>query len=468
MTQALTAAGHDLSAFVAALLDKVEGLSLEVAEISGTIESVTTFVAHQETLFAHLRQLTHGLRDSIGQIDTAGRETSQVTGEAAAQSSRSLTAVAASLDEIQQLVTSVQGIEERLGSLEGSLNAVRGMSRHIQGIARQTNLLALNATIEAARAGEAGKGFSVVATEVKTLARQTDTATTGIDGTVGELSNNIGQLISSSNATIGIAGSVNQGVGIINGALEGFNVAMGTVGAKVDSISGAASDSLSHCQEVLGEIDSFFAGVKSTSETLKRADDRVRAVLEHGEQLMNLVAGAGLPTGDSAFIQKVVETAAQIGGLFEQAVDSGRIGIGDLFDESYQPIPGSNPPQVLTRFTKFTDSVLPALQEPMLGFDSRVAFCVAVDRNGYLPTHNLKFSKPQGKDTAWNNANCRNRRLFNDRTGLRAGRNTQPFLLQTYRRDMGGEQFVLMKDLSAPILVKGRHWGGLRLGYRVK
>jgi len=104
----------------------------------------------------------------------------------------------------------------------------------------------------------------------------------------------------------------------------------------------------------------------------------------------------------------------------------------------------------------------------MLDFDPRIAFCAAVDRNGYLPTHNLKFSKPQGKDTAWNNANCRNRRLFNDRTGLRAGRNTQTFLLQTYRRDMGGEQFILMKDLSAPILVKGRHWGGFRLGYRVK
>jgi methyl-accepting chemotaxis protein len=36
------------------------------------------------------------------------------------------------------------------------------------------------------------------------------------------------------------------------------------------------------------------------------------------------------------------------------------------------------------------------------------------------------------------------------------------FLLQTYRRDTG----ELMHDISAPIYVKGRHWGGFRIGYR--
>ena len=48
----------------------------------------------------------------------------------------------------------------------------------------------------------------------------------------------------------------------------------------------------------------------------------------------------------------------------------------------------------------------------------------------------------------------------------KVARSTQPFLLQTYRRDMGGGQFVLMKDLSAPIWVNGRHWGAFRIGYR--
>jgi methyl-accepting chemotaxis protein len=129
-------------------------------------------------------------------------------------------------------------------------------------------------------------------------------------------------------------------------------------------------------------------------------------------------------------------------------------------------IAGTNPQQVRTRFLEFTDRVLPAFQEPMLELSSKVVFCAAVDRNGYLPTHNLRFSKPQGSDPVWNAANCRNRRIFDDRTGLGAARNRRKFLLQTYRRDMGGGRFVLMKDLSAPIVVRGKHWGGLRLAYQ--
>ncbi|MDU1693084.1 MAG: methyl-accepting chemotaxis protein, partial [Bradyrhizobium sp.] len=67
----------------------------------------------------------------------------------------------------------------------------------------------------------------------------------------------------------------------------------------------------------------------------------------------------------------------------------------------------------------------------------------------------------------WNNANCRNRRLFEDRAVKKvAAASNKPFLLQTYRRDMGGGQFVLMKDLSAPIFIKGRHWGAFRMGFR--
>ena len=453
--------------FASEVLEKIEGLSLEVADIAGTIDGLAKFVKHQEDLFAHLKGIAHTMADAIRRIDTAGRETRDVTEQAGRQSSDSLRTIDAALADINRLVGAVQGIEERLEELEGALGEVGTMSRDIQKIARQTNLLALNATIEAARAGEAGKGFAVVATEVKGLARQTGDVTGGIDETVGKLSVSVTDLINASTETLGMADSVSSGVGVINEAVAVFGQAIGTVESRVGDISAAATTSLHQCSDVIGEIDKFFEGISMTSDSLRRADQRIGSVLDHAEALMGFIAKSGYRTGDTLFIETAIDRAARIAAIFTKAAESGRLSLADLFDETYQPIPGSNPEQHLTRFTNFTDAVLPEIQEEVLTIDSRITFCCAVDRNGYLPTHNRKFSQPQGQDPVWNNANSRNRRIFNDRTGLSAGRNTQPFLLQTYRRDMGGGQFAMMKDVSAPIIVQGRHWGGFRIGYRV-
>jgi len=150
-----------------------------------------------------------------------------------------------------------------------------------------------------------------------------------------------------------------------------------------------------------------------------------------------------------------------ISTAFEQAIADGRISKTALFTRRYSAIAGSNPQQVMAPFTDLTDRLLPPIQEATLDMTANVAVCAAVDSDGYLPTHNAKFSHPQSDDPDWNMANCRNRRIFGDRVGPKAGRSTAKFLLQVYRRDMGGGSFALMKDLSAPIVVNGRHWGGL-------
>jgi methyl-accepting chemotaxis protein len=407
------------------------------------------------------------MADTIGLIDAAGQETRTITLEAGRQSSDSLQTIDAALSGVNRLVGAVQGIEEQLEELEGALGEVSTMSRNIQKIARQTNLLALNATIEAARAGDAGKGFAVVATEVKTLARQTADVTVGIDTTVQKLSGSVTDLIDSSTDTLKMADSVGSGVGVINNAVSVFGQAINTVEGKVGDISQAASQSLSQCGEVIGEIDKFFEGIAMTSESLIKADERITSLLGSSEELMGYIAASGFRTEDTPFIETIQETARKISAAFEEAISKGRISMADLFDETYVPIPGTNPQQHVTRFATFTDEILPQFQEANLTFDDRVAFCVAIDRNGYIATHINKVSQPQGPDPVWNNANCRNRRIFNDRTGLAAGRNTKPFLLQTYRRDMGGGKFVMMKDVSSPIIVQGRHWGGVRFGYRI-
>jgi methyl-accepting chemotaxis protein len=167
-------------------------------------------------------------------------------------------------------------------------------------------------------------------------------------------------------------------------------------------------------------------------------------------------------------VTRAIEAGAALTKIFENGIASGAISIEDMFDTNYVEIPGSNPVQYRTRILDWADRALPPFQEAFLARDKRMAFCAMIDTNGYLPVHNRIYSHPQRPgDVAWNTANSRNRRIFNDPAGLAAGRNQRAYLVQTYARDMGNGNTVMMREIDVPIRVKGRHWGGFRTAYRL-
>ena len=167
-------------------------------------------------------------------------------------------------------------------------------------------------------------------------------------------------------------------------------------------------------------------------------------------------------------VTRAMEAGAALKKIFENGVDSGAISIEDMFDTDYVEIAGSNPVQYRTRILDWADRALPPFQEAFLARDKRMAFCAMIDPNGYLPVHNKIYSHPQRPgDVAWNTANSRNRRIFNDPAGLAAGRNQRAYLIQSYARDMGNGNTVMMREIDVPIRVKGRHWGGFRTAYRL-
>ena len=188
-------------------------------------------------------------------------------------------------------------------------------------------------------------------------------------------------------------------------------------------------------------------------------------MVSQSEFLIQSSAALGGVSQDTRFINEVQTRAALISTAFENAIKTGAISSADLFNLKYTQIEGSDPQQVMASFTALTDKLLPDIQEPALEFDPRVVFCAAINKSGYIPTHNKKFSHPMGDDPVWNMANSRNRRIFDDEVGLKAGNNKEPFLLQIYHRDMGGGNVTTLKDISAPIIVGGKLWGGLRLAY---
>ncbi len=456
-----------LHALVKDVLHRIEAMSIELADVAGDIATVHGFVKKQEILFSQLVILAREVQTAVDRIDGAGQSTNAVTKDAAESMRQSSQALHQAIESIAGLTQSVSGMGDRLTAVEKSLEGVNASSLTIRTVAQQTNLLALNATIEAAHAGEAGRGFAIVAKEVKTLASQSHGAAQGIQKTINDLSMGLDELIQNSATIVATAQDANQGIGVINRAVSGFQDSITTVDSHVEEIAGATTTTKNHCADIVQEINAAAEGVSATGRNLEAADKRVLSLVSLGEELIARILDSEVDTPDSPYIQAVRRGAEQLGQLLEDALDKGRITMQALFSETYTPISGTDPQQAMAPFTALTDALFPPVQEALLGTDDKIVFCAAVDRNAYLPTHNRKFSQPQGSDPTWNNANCRNRRIFNDRTGLNAGRNTRPFLVQTYRRDMGGGKFIMMKDASAPITVKGRHWGGLRMGYKL-
>ncbi|PJI37761.1 methyl-accepting chemotaxis protein [Ferrovibrio sp.] len=369
--------------------------------------------------------------------EAAAKRASQRAEQARAAAQNGVTVVRRSVDAMNEMAEMSQRISE--------------ITSLINEIAFQTNLLALNASVEAARAGEAGKGFAVVAQEVRALAQRSANA-----------SKDIGAIIKQSDDKVKSGVTLVSETGkVLNGIVE----AIDSMGQQLDEIEQASTEQSGRVNAVTGSITEINAATRGYLAVVQRTG---KAIQDIDQQVANLATQIAFvtTTEDRPFLIAAKDAAARISEGFEDAVRRGQLSMEDLFDENYVPIKGSNPQQYMTRYVKFTDEFLPKVQEPLLSSNSNIAFCVGIDRNGLIPTHNLKYCQPQGNDPVWNAANSRNRRLFNDPVGLACGRNTKSYLLQCYRRDMGGGVFILMKDMSAPITVQGRHWGGFRIGYK--
>jgi methyl-accepting chemotaxis protein len=384
---------------------------------------------------------------SLGQLDEQLGHVQAAQGAIGAATADSLAAVAQARAVAQQVAAEVAGIVQVLAQVSAAAG-------DITQIALQTRLVAFNASVEASRAGEAGRGFGVVANAVKDLAGRVEVSSKTIMGTLLQLDERINAFSRDIRADDGTQ------------QRRGLHLAFANVDASVARIDAAASNSRNTCAEVSHKTQQLGGEMRVAMSNLGAAMGCSERFLTLSEQLIESLAHSGVETEDTPYIQAAQDVAARIAEAMDKAVAEGHISLADLFCEKYQLINGTNPPQHLVPHATLTDQILPPLQEPMLGFSDKVVFCIAADRNGYIATHNKKYCQRQRGDLAWDTANSRWRRIFNDRTGLASARNQRPFLLQTYRRDMGGGQYVLLKEAAAPITVAGRHWGGLRLAYK--
>jgi methyl-accepting chemotaxis protein len=414
---------------------------------------------------------------SVGSVEASQAATrmAAMAGETAEAAHRSK---AHSEEGIKSLETVVHGINAVLTGTEEAKDVIERLSETSQGIqastktirqiADQTNLLALNAAIEAARAGEHGRGFAVVADEVRSLAQRAAQATKEIDGmsarvisdtgtAVAQISNLVETSRKSSGYIVAVAKQLSE---ILADTIE--------TESRISTIAKNSADTSESVMEMAQTVQRLVTRLTSVEKEMEAVSEQAISLTELSEDAheeLVLHGDSVLQTGHSMHgkvYQIAKAAAADIGKLFEESIKSGTISEVDLFDTAYKPIPNTNPQKHSTRYDKFTDRVLPSIQEPILVQNPGVVYAGAVDTNGYFPTHNTKFSQPLTGNYAIDLANNRTKRIFNDRTGSRCGSHRKDALLQTYKRDTG----EVMHDLSVPVYVHRRHWGGFRVGYK--
>lgn len=240
------------------------------------------------------------------------------------------------------------------------------------------------------------------------------------------------------------------------------------------------SQEVKQASGALREIEQLSDTLQTNSSQISGAIDNISSALVQIEQKGTRIAEQAVEVSietetiyrelstqaSNSFYQPIFEEAKQAASAaaatLSQLIKEGKVSEAELFAEKYQPIANTNPQKFSTAYDKLTDQLFPAIQEPILSRHQNVLYAGAVDRKGYFPTHNKKFSQPltgnYDKDLLQN----RTKRIFSDRTGSRCGSNTEPMLLQTYKRDTG----EIVHDLSVPIYVNGKHWGGFRIGFK--
>jgi methyl-accepting chemotaxis protein len=470
MLQTLPAphAGNDaeqVPLLVNSISRRLGDFGLMLHETATSITAVTSESERQVVQFKTLRDSADVMVEANRKIDATSGMAQQTARIGQAELSDCRGAITEAIKRVSLLVSTTETIEQRLAEVEKALADVGGVSKAIEKIAQQTNLLALNATIEASRAGDAGRGFAVVAAEVKILSGQTREATLRIRSTVDTLSSQIAQLRTDSTRGTSDARGTHQ-------STQTIETAIGRVGASLieltelnEAIKGEAAQNLRYCAGTIDELTGLEQGLTSSSASLGSANTQVAETHKKLAQLIDEIGNSSIPTDDTPYLEAARAMRARVVDAFETALASKALTVDELFSEDYSEIPGTNPKQYMAKFTRFCEQVLPAILEPSKNCLPHIAFAVATDRTGYLPVHNAEYSKPQGKDPAWNAVNCRNRMFFPTQHTMGGIDFTRPSYLLTRRRELGHGKHVMVKIAIAPVWIAGRYWGSASIGY---
>ncbi len=413
------------------------------------------------------KELSDQVAVSSSDSNIAIKEISENAHYVSEHTSSNLTKVKTSFEELEAVARKVESINRTVTSFSTTIEELNSNSKGIMDIiavinnmSDQTNLLSLNATIEAARAGEHGKGFAIVAEEVRSLAKQIKPATEDISLKINNMMATVDKTKAESDTIIEASMEVNT---IVNETAVNFESMIGNfeetneqllkIAASIEELSLTNNEVNAKVAEINTLSHEVFTDMDSSGHT-------VRGLTEITEKMQEMVAQ--YRTGQGVLDQVIPMVRRHRDHLQETIHMLSQKGI-NVFDENYKPIPNTNPQKFTTTYADPLVNALQTYVDTVLKEIPGCIYIIPVDRKGFIALHHSHVSKPMTGKYEVDLLQSRNKRFFfSSQCDIRRATNTTPMLLQTYMRDTG----EVLNDLSMPITVNGKHWGGIIVGLK--
>ncbi|MEY4863700.1 MAG: hypothetical protein RLZ51_1795 [Pseudomonadota bacterium] len=263
VSRALDQLSVNLMAVVSDVRREADSIRITTAEIAKGGEDLSNRTEQQA---ANLEQTAAALQQFGDSTHDNADRTSQASVIAAQAAEHAVTGGAA-----------VQRVVQTMRDIEGSSRKIADIIGVIDGIAFQTNILALNAAVEAARAGEQGRGFSVVAAEVRSLAKRSAEAANEIKALIGESVSRVEsgvQIVHDAGGTMqGIVESVNRLADLISD----ISVATRSQDSEIDQVNSAVGQLDAMTQQNAALVEESAAAAGSLKDQADRLVEAVNA-----------------------------------------------------------------------------------------------------------------------------------------------------------------------------------------------
>jgi len=436
------------------------------SDTAGILEKGLESADFLKAKYADLTELTLRLDSDIAEVTQATSDARSLSESAIVQLNGGAETIGISMTRFADMIALIESLGQHITGFAAAMEQVKRVSQTIDTIARTTNMLALNAAIEAEKAGDAGQTFAVVAAEVKKLALDTRTAAVEITGTVNSLSNEASKFVGQIEDGISTSGAAQQQFSGLQQVIDGVKQIVGQVGDRNRGIADSTSaihrslvDSQKMRDDVAEANGAMFDAVSNAHRQIEDLEMQANRMFDH-------IVHSGLSSEDQDFVELAKEQAAAIIEVTEAAIANGVLTMADLFDNDYQPIPGSNPPRFTTRLTRWAEQHWQQIIEDMKARrPDTILSCVPTSREGFLPIHLREFSRKPTGDLAHDTKYCRNGRILIGGIDDLAKASEQDYMMAVYRHEGDGKTFTTVRNVYVPIRINGRRWGDAEIAY---